>query len=268
MEYAAPVMEMSEEEDMEALNKRLQLASSLWNYSIEDKVGPRFTRKELIKRIETVLKKPEKEAGEFFDLMVERKNFLFPAEFQEKGSPFMVMRKELRHLIARFDFDRLKFSVDPIPPDKEDRAFIAKIKELDSYMLKGAEYDTYESLFVSIQEECTGVFGKWLKAKGLDEYAEELVWHPEVFCRFVYGYLHEDVLIFKSVPAPYMIEFFSDFALRKLIIEPSQYPYIPASLKLFYLFLTEKGYMENPEVVTDIIEEIEPQFIELLKERF
>jgi len=65
------------------------------------------------------------------------------------------------------------------------------------------------------------------------------VWYPETFSTFVYGYLHEDVIVFKSIPPIYLEEFFGDFVLRKLVIPPHQFAYIPASIKLFYQFLTD-----------------------------
>jgi hypothetical protein len=102
----------------------------------------------------------------------------------------------------------------------------------------------------------------------VEESSEELEWSPELLCNFVYGYLHEDAFVLKSIPPGYLAVFFSDFVLRKVVIEPHLYTYLPASIKLFYRFLWEKKYLDNPAPVISAIDEIEPHFIVILRERF
>jgi len=270
MEYAGPILEASESEDINALNQRMQIASTLWNYSIASELlsGPRPSKKDIINKIGKVLKIGHQEAAEFFNEMIERKSFLFPDELQQKGIPFMVMRKEINHLIARFDQERLRLSDEPVPPDEEDKKFINNIKELDAFIIRKVEYDEYEDLFISVQESCTDIFERWLIAKRVEDSRQDLVWFPDTFCNFVYGYLHEDTFVLKSIPPGYLDLFFSDFVLRKVVIEPHLYTYIPASIKLFYKFLGEKKYLDNPAPVMAVIDLIEPHFIEILKERF
>ena len=57
-------------------------------------------------------------------------------------------------------------------------------------------------------------------------------------------------------------------AIRKVMIEPHEYADWPPALKLFYMFLAEKGYIKDPERITEMIDEIEPHFIEILRNRF
>lgn len=102
----------------------------------------------------------------------------------------------------------------------------------------------------------------------MEESREDLIWFPEILCNFIYGYLHEDAFVLKSIPPGYLAVFFSDFIPRKVVIEPHLYAYIPASIKLFYKFLCEKNYLDKAGPVIDVIDEIEPHFIEILKERF
>jgi len=102
----------------------------------------------------------------------------------------------------------------------------------------------------------------------VEKFRQDLVWFPKTLCNFVYGYLHEDAFVLKSIPPGYLAVFFSDFVLRKVVIEPHMYSYIPASIKLFYTFLWEKKYLVNPLPFMVVIEEIEPHFIEILRERF
>jgi hypothetical protein len=269
MEYAGPIMEASESQDFKELNENLQVAMMCWNHSISgDREGPRFSEKEVINKIHKALKISEQQAAEFLEKMVDRKSYLFPEELQQKGLPFMVMLKEMSHLIAPFDLRRINLSDTPIPPDQKDKKFINDIKKLDSFIMRRAEYDEYEDLFTQVREGCTEVFDKWLTAKGVEESRDELTWFPEVLSNFVYGYLHEDAFVLKSIPPSYLAVFFSDFVLRKLTVEPHLYTYVPASIKLFYKFLCEKTYLEDPVPVISVIDEIEPHFIEILRERF
>ena len=270
MEYAGPVLEGSESQDINALNERMQIAMKMWNYGIAGDLlpGPRTPKEEIIRDISKVLKINNQQAAEFFKEMIEWKSLLFPEELQQKGVPFMVMRKEVSHLIAPFDLERINLSDKPIPPDQEDKKFINNLNKLDSFIMRRADYDEYEDLFTQVMEGCTEIFDKWLIAKGVEESRQELVWFPETLCNFVYGYLHEDAFVLKSIPPGYLAVFFSDFVLRKVVIEPHLYTYIPASLKLFYKFLSEKKYLDNPVPVMTVIDEIEPHLIEILRERF
>jgi hypothetical protein len=36
---------------------------------------------------------------------------------------------------------------------------------------------------------------------------------------------------------------------------------------LFYIFLSEKGYLDDPEPMIELFDDIEPDFIALVKER-
>jgi hypothetical protein len=269
MEYAGPVLEASESQDMNELNDRMQIAMLCWNHGIEGElVGPRSSDKDIVNKIGKVLKIGKQDAAEFFEKMIERKSYLFPEELQQRGVPFMVMRKEVSHIIAPFDFRRINFSEIPIPPDQKDKKFINKLTKLDSFIMRRAEYDEYEDLFTQVVEGCTEIFEKWLIAKGVEESREELAWFPELLCNFVYGYLHEDAFVLKSIPPGYLAAFFSDFVLRKVVIEPHLYTYVPASIKLFYTFLSEKKYLDNPVPVMAVMDEIEPHFIEIVREKF
>ncbi|MBW2054219.1 MAG: hypothetical protein JRF62_10610 [Deltaproteobacteria bacterium] len=70
------------------------------------------------------------------------------------------------------------------------------------------------------------------------------------------------------VPDIYFLEFFEDFLLRKMMVEPMEYVYGPPALKLFYRFLHEKGYLDNPEDMIRKIDKLEPYFIEVLRKQF
>ncbi len=51
-------------------------------------------------------------------------------------------------------------------------------------------------------------------------------------------------------------------------MEPHEHVDWPPALKLFYNFLYEKKYLEDIDFIIDIIDNLEPRFIDVLKNRF
>ena len=118
--------------------------------------------------------------------MVDRYHYLFPEDIQPKPpSPFMFIRKEVRHLIRPFDYDKLKISDHFIPLDTDDQDAIDKLKQLDTLMLDQVDYDQYESLLTEVKDKCEEQFRQWLIAKGLDEHAADFAGCPFIFFDFV-----------------------------------------------------------------------------------
>jgi hypothetical protein len=167
-----------------------------------------------------------------------------------------------------FDYKKLVLSNEIIPSDQNDRDVMNKIDRLDSYIYQGTEYDRYENLFFSLKDECQDRFEKWLMAKGLKDDVQDFSSCLHIYFDFIYGYMHDDIVVLKSVPNIYLVEFFEDFLLRKMMAEPNEYVYWPPALKLFYQFLHEKGYLENHEEIIEKIDRVEPYFIEVLKKQF
>ena len=112
--------------------------------------------------------------------------------------------------------------------------------------MRRADYDEYEDLFTSVREGCTEIFDRWLIAKGVEESREDLVWFPETLCNFVYGYLHEDAFVLKSIPPGYLAVFFSDFVLRKVVIEPSPVHLHPGVNQVVLQILVGKELLGQP----------------------
>ena len=275
MEYAKPLMEKNAE-SLEELNRRMELASSLWNLAVSRQKSdqPEYSRwMESAKAgAGKVLNLDSEERDRYIREMIERQIHLFPEEMQpEPPSMFMYMRKEVSYLIPPFDYGRIHFQADAaIPPDEEDRCLIGKIGELDDHIRQGSDYGTFEALALSIEEDSVKLFKKWLIDKGFQDNPEEYAHCPEIYITFIYRYLHDDLVLLKSVPAQYLIEFFEDFLLRKVICKPTEFLYWPPSLKLFYRFLHEKGYMSSQE--TDVLlgglDAMEPHFLEILQKRY
>jgi hypothetical protein len=122
---------------------------------------------------------------------------------------------------------------------------------------------------LDMEEECGERLGSWLKKKGVaEEYAHEYPFNTQIFITFVYRYMHEDLVLLKSVPEEYFEEFFFDYVLRKVMVIPHEYVLFMPALKLFYQFLAEKKYIDNPEPVLEILDDMEEEFIDELRERY
>ncbi|MBU4035534.1 MAG: hypothetical protein KKA35_03800, partial [Proteobacteria bacterium] len=81
-------------------------------------------------------------------------------------------------------------------------------------------------------------------------------------------YMHDDIVVLKSVKAIYFEEFLFDHVLRKVMMEPHEHVDWPPMLKLLYIFLYEKEYLDDPDSFIEAINSVEPRFIEALRDRF
>jgi hypothetical protein len=259
MEYAAPLMEQAKND--KAMNAALQLAGMFWNYALSVRDGKVDLKieKEIVKGVKSVLGLNIEETQKLIQRMVARYQYLFPEDIQPKPpSSFMFIRKEVRHLIRPFDFGKLNISDRLIPSDADDQDAIDKLAQLDTLVMNQADYKQFELLLTEVKDRCEDRFRQWLIAKGLGEHAEDFADCPVIFFDFVYGYMHDDVIVLKTVSDRYWMEFFEDFLIRKMMAAPAEYILWPPALKLFYRFLHEKGYLNNPDKVIGRIDKIEP----------
>jgi hypothetical protein len=270
MEYAKPVLKFFED-DEKSYNNALQISMGLWNYALSVEKGDEDKKigKDLLKAMGKALRLDKDKAQSLFTKMIERRAYLFPQDIQpEPNTPFMFIRKEIRYLIQPFDYRKLIISDGVEPPDQKDRDLIEKINRLDELIHDGEDYAKYENLFYSLKDECQDLFERWLVAKGLEDDVQDYSFCLQTYLDFIYSYMHDDVVVLKSVPNIYFVEFFEDFLLRKMMVEPNEYIYWPPALKLFYHFLHEKGYLDNQDNFIATIDKVEPYFIEILKKQF
>jgi len=270
MEYAKPLLAFAKDEE-NAFNNTLQISMLIWNYSIsvEEGKGDKKIESKILKSLTSEYSLKQDEAIALLTKMTDRYAHLFPQDKQpESGTPFMYIRKELHYLIKPFDYKRLALSNEIFPPEQEDVELIEKIEKLDGYIENRADYSSYEDLLFSLHDECRERFEKWLTAKGLKEGIEKFSFCLQTYLDFIYAYMHDDTVVLKSVPDIYFLEFFEDFLLRKMMVEPMEYVYWPPALKLFYRFLHEKGYLDNPDDLISKIDNLEPYFIEVLRKQF
>lgn len=52
------------------------------------------------------------------------------------------------------------------------------------------------------------------------------------------------------------------------MMEPHEHVDWPPVLKLFYNFLYEKEYLNDPAFIIEVIDDLEPRFIDALRNRF
>lgn len=268
MEYAKPLMKHVEGGN--DLNIAFQASTLFWNYSTTITRGQTDNKleKDLLKAVKSSFGMDKHEADGLIKMMVDRYNYLFPEDIQPTSAPFMFIRKEVRYLIKPFDYEKLTLSDEMIPPDREDMKIIARLEELDEQIYSECEYGEYEKLLFSLKDECEARFEKWLVAKGFKDDPQEFSFCLGIYFDFIYGYGHDEIVIFKSVPEEDFVEFFEDFLIRKMMAEPPDYIYWPPALKLFYQFLYEKKYLDKPKTFIGVIDKIEPYFIEVLKKQF
>ncbi|MFA6413051.1 MAG: hypothetical protein WCW53_10185 [Syntrophales bacterium] len=275
MEFAKPLMEKGAP-DIDGMSKVMELASSLWNLAMskqknDQKEYPQWLER-ATKGAKNILNLDGEERDRFIDDMIERHIHLFPEEMQPPPpSMFMYMRKDISYLIRPFDYGRIKFKVNEIiPPDEEDARMMSNIERLDDQIRKGSNYDSYEELAMSIEDECPLLFKNWLMAKGFEDDPNEYSHCLDIYLTFIYRYLHDDLVLLKSVPDQYIIEFFEDFLIRKVMCKPIDYLFWLPALKLFYRFLNEKGYMpmEDTTAILEKLDLIEPHFFEILQKRY
>lgn len=272
MEYTKPLMEAAESE--EDLKGAYQAATVLWNYSISLEKGKNDPELATIKdRILATFvneaKMDDVSARALVDMMVARYKRLFPDEMQPRGTPFMFIRKEVAHLIQPIEETQIQLIADPVASDDREMGLLDELRRLDALVDQGADWDDMEKLLSSIKDAFVDAFRIWLSAKGLeDRLANEFADCLLIWFDFIYAYGHDEEVRLDCVPTSVWLEFFNDFLLRKMMVDPPYYVFWPPALRLFYRYLHERGYLENPDETERLIRQIEPDFYDLLRRQF
>jgi hypothetical protein len=274
MEFGKPLEKYlgRETQGMDDLNKLMQPAMLLWNHALSvekaEADGPETA--EVVKVISKTFGLKEDEAEALRISMVERRKWLFPEEVQpeDKMSMFMIIRKETLAEIMPFNYDRLRYSCNSVPPGKEDLVLVEKLRKLDLFMEDEADYDEYEKLVMDTKDLAEKRFKQWLADRGFPEEFHGLAGCIYNYFDFVYGYMHDHIITLKTITPGYLTEYFEDFLIRKVYCEPQEYVEWPPAIKLFYLFLKDKGYMEDIASATSMLNALEQRFIDVLRKHF
>jgi hypothetical protein len=271
LEYGKPLMELTESEA--DLQGAMHGVSAFWNYSKivrKDGKDPELAamEKEMLRAIGKDFGMDPLSARELLEMMVERHGYLFPEEIQPRGTPFMFIRKEVSHVIEPIEDARIRISDEAIPPDAGEMKLFMDLGRLDS-LDRGVDWDEIEGLLRSIKDPFYDAFRNWLVAKGLEDLlADDLAGCLFIWLDFIYAYGHDEETRLGVVPSSCWIDFFQDFLLRKMMVDPPKYAYWPPALKLFYRFLHEKEYLESHLEAERAIRYLEPGFFDLLRRQF
>jgi hypothetical protein len=266
LEYAAPIMAYVDDGTVQDPNDAFQVAVLLWNSTLSAApVAMRPSRTAIVTQMETTLRMDREAAEAFFDHMITRKAHLFPDEIQPAGSMTMFMRKEVAYLITPFAESQLHLSDAIIPPDGDDAPFLQALEQLEARIDFGEDYSDWEADFFAMQERCCARYRHWLQAKGVPEpWSQQFAFCLDPYLSFVYQYDAGSVL---DVLPDALEEFFMDWLIRKVMVQPPEYTQWPPALRLFYRFLSEKGYLDDPEPIITGLYAIEPDFIALVQQR-
>lgn len=274
MEFGKPLNEYfgREPRGTDDLNKLMQTSMLLWNHalSVEKDEADEMEKADVLKVLSMTFGLDLTAAEALRNRMVERRLSLFPSDKQpkERTTPFMIMRKETVAEIKPFPYERFKHTEDSIPPGPEDNALIEKIKKLDLLMINEADYGAVEKLLTGTKDAAEKRYKQWLADRGFPEEFHGLAQCLHIYFDFVYGYMHDDIVTLKTVTLSYLTEFFEDFLIRKVYGEPQEYVEWPPAIKLFYLFLEDKGYMEDTASMMTMINGLELRFMNILKKQF
>jgi hypothetical protein len=211
----------------------------------------------------------EPSARDFLELMTARHALLFPPGIQPRGTSFMLIRKEERHLIRPIEEARIRLSQIAVPPDPREVELFTELRRLDALVGQGAEWDAIETLLSSIKETFEDVFQAWLMAKGIEaSLADDLAACLAIWLDFIYAYGQDEDTPLCNVPPSSWLEFFHGYLLRKLMTEPPAYVNRPSALILFYRYLQDRGYLDSSREAENAIRRIELEFYDLLRKEF
>lgn len=269
MEFAKAMIKHPDIKGLSSMEDAMNLAMPLWNYAIAQEQGEdgEKLRSEIIRALMPACKLSRDEAGIMADKVVARKNEMFPPEVQPQGTPYMFMRKEVLHLITPFNYDRLTVSGPVIPTSEDDQRFFEQFAALDEVKKGADDFEDWEEQYEVVGENFGEVFWGWLTGKGVDEdMANDFIFKAEFFINFIYNYGCTDIL--RNTDYGCFDEFFYDFVLRKIMMEPGEHvEWVPA-LRLFFIFLAEKGYVEDATPFVEAINGFEEPFLSLLRTEY
>lgn len=238
-------------------------------FNRKEQAGREDIQEEVLFAVSKTLKMNKGESIDFFNLMIERKHTLLPSDIQPKYSTIMFIRIEEHYVIPEYNYASLCFYEKVFPADNEDMKLIEMINRMYKYVKYDTDYDKWEKFYIKMEELCKLRFKNWMFEKGIKKiYNDEFPYCVEIFLNFIFRYDHGDRITLKSITPIYIEEFFSDHVLRKVVLEPYEYVQFPPAIKTFYMFLSEKEYLNNSVAIIDVLDKIEPHFVGILRNRF
>ena len=274
MEFAKAMIKHPDIKGLESMEKAIGLTMPLWNYAIAIEFGEvnKAMESECCKALMSACNVNRQGAEALLKKMVTLKNEMFPPDVQPQGGPMMFMRKGTRHVIEPFDYGQLVLNEKKLPVSDEDESFLALLTDLDEAKLASLDdddYERWERKYDPMEEQCGKAFRSWLKKKGVDRnFVDNFGFLATFFVNFVYQYGHDETGILRNTDELFFEDFFYDFVLRKIMMEPEEHvDWVPA-LRLFFLFLGEIGYFADARPYIDALDTFEEPFLQLLRREF
>ena len=271
MAFAKDMVKHPDIKSIDNMEDAINLAMPIWNYTIAMEQGEenKKLKSEIVKALMPVCKVDRKEVEVLVEKMVARKNEMFPPDIQLHGTTEMFMRKEISYVITPFNYGRLKLSDKPLPAVGDDLQFLDLLAALDETKQDSEDCDEWHEQYEAMEEKCGEVFNVWLEGKGVDpEFISKFAFHATFFTNFVYNYYYEDTDILRNTDDLLFDDFFYDFVLRKIMMEPEEHvDWVPA-LRLFFLFLAEKGYLDDATFYVYTIDTFEEPFLQFLRKEY
>ncbi len=271
-EFVKAIIKHPELQGVESMEQAFKLAMPLWNHAIATERGQvnAALKSECCKAVMQAFKVNFQEAELLLEKIVTLKQEMFPPDVQPQGGPVMFMRKGTRHVIEPFDYSRLVLDEKKLPLTEEDERFVALLTELDESKLADSEdYDKWARLYDPMEEQCAKSFRDWMERKGVDQgLAADFAFMATFFTNFVYQYDHDDPGVLSNTDEFFFEDFFYDFVLRKIMMEPEEHVDWAPALRIFFLYLEEVGYFPDAGTYVDTLNTFEEPFLQLLRREF
>ncbi|MFQ6091755.1 MAG: hypothetical protein ACE5OR_03580 [bacterium] len=261
MDYAKPLLDIMGKENAENFDLAMKVAQMCWNMAVCD------DEKELREMKKMVLEDvPYPDAEAFIDMMIERHHHMFPYIKEESG--FYIREKiiDAPEELKLFDESKIVLSSEIFPADRKDKALIRQLQKLDERVESGFDWEKHEKDFLSFQNKVVQRYGDWCVKNGVSwDDTDKLCFAVQRYLDFVYGYGNGTLF---TIDEEAVREFVTLFWIRKTQAEPEELSAMPKALELFYLFLKEKGFVDEIDRFVQAIRSSRPEFLANLKAYF
>lgn len=154
-----------------------------------------------------------------------------------------------------------------IAASAEDLKVVHNLNRLDHLVMKFGDPEKYDELLWEVQQGIMERLDIWLSLKGIRRERRAMVTCADVYLTFIYGVKHEKPLTLKRALGENLVAFMFHYLLRNRTIKPCECAFYPSAIRLFYMFLQEKGYqIPRARIMVALLDKIEPCFLYWLRE--
>jgi len=267
MAITEPLQKFVGEESEKTIERMMSVMMDIWNFTLPQvPVQQKKTRDDLIEQFCDMYHIDETDAEELLDEIIELKEYLLPDDIQPDDPRTMFIRKDREYQILPVDDSKIAFQEGRLVISPEDVDMLMELRRLDGMLADGEDFDKWEPLYFEVEQACGERFFEWLQAKGVqEEYSNAFPYCIEFFLNFVYRHNAGTLEILQYHE---LEDFLLYHLVREIAIRPEDYVLWLPAIRFFYRFLGEKMYMNDPERVIRLVNNIEPEFLKFLKDTF